>query len=138
MSAEALLQRLEKVKKTGRDKWLASCPAHDDKGPSLAIRETDTGIVLLHCFAGCSPLEVLEAIGLDFTSLYPSNVTDHSTKPVRKPWNASDALTGLAFESLVLLQYAQLMATGTTLTDADHERLRLSATRIQRARETTQ
>lgn len=37
--------------------WMAKCPAHEDRSPSLSIREGD-GKVLLHCFAGCS----LEAI----------------------------------------------------------------------------
>ena len=31
--------------------WMARCPAHDDRDPSLSIREVD-GKVLLHCHAG--------------------------------------------------------------------------------------
>ena len=39
-----LLSRLDGVKQTGRNKWKAKCPAHDDNSPSLHIRECDDGI----------------------------------------------------------------------------------------------
>lgn len=31
--------------------YMARCPNHDDKNPSLSIRETENGRILLHCFA---------------------------------------------------------------------------------------
>jgi len=34
--------------------WIARCPAHRDRTPSLSITDTDHGGLLLHCFAGCS------------------------------------------------------------------------------------
>jgi putative DNA primase/helicase len=37
------------------------CPAHDDANPSLSVRLGDTAI-LFHCFAGCTPIEVLKAL----------------------------------------------------------------------------
>jgi len=46
-----LLGRLNKVKSTGRNSWLACCPAHDDRSPSLSIKEEADGHILLHCFA---------------------------------------------------------------------------------------
>ena len=63
MSASQLVERLEGVRKTGSAKWIARCPAHEDKSPSLAIRECDDGTTLIHCFAQCPPLEILHAIG---------------------------------------------------------------------------
>jgi 5S rRNA maturation endonuclease (ribonuclease M5) len=41
--------------------WMARCPAHDDRNPSLAIREKD-GKVLVHCHAGCNQRDVIEAL----------------------------------------------------------------------------
>ena len=38
--------------------FMAKCPAHDDRNPSLSIHERD-GKVLLHCHAGCSQSEVI-------------------------------------------------------------------------------
>ena len=49
MSIEKLLSNLKKIK-GGRDRWTASCPAHEDRSPSLAIRETEDGRILLKCF----------------------------------------------------------------------------------------
>ena len=60
---ELLLGRLEGVKPRGNASWIARCPAHSDKSPSLSIREADDR-VLIHCFASCSACEVVAAVGL--------------------------------------------------------------------------
>ncbi len=39
--------------------WSARCPAHDDRTPSLSLRETPDGTVLVHCHAGCEQDEVI-------------------------------------------------------------------------------
>lgn len=64
-----LLDRLEGVKTT-RGGWVARCPAHDDRSPSLSVGEGLNGRALLHCHAGCSTESVLNAIGLTFKDLY--------------------------------------------------------------------
>ena len=80
MDIDLLLSRLEKVKQNGTDKYMACCPAHDDKTPSLAIRQANDR-VLINCFAGCGANEVLEAVGLDYNTLYPE---DQNTMPVKR------------------------------------------------------
>ncbi|MEJ5370248.1 MAG: CHC2 zinc finger domain-containing protein [Bryobacteraceae bacterium] len=40
------------------DGWMARCPAHDDRNPSLSVNERG-GRVLVHCFAGCSQEAVI-------------------------------------------------------------------------------
>lgn len=64
-----LLSRLEGVKPAGEGRWYARCPAHADKSPSLSIRDTGEK-VLLHCFTGCDPEDVLTAVGLTWKDLY--------------------------------------------------------------------
>jgi putative DNA primase/helicase len=59
MKAADLAQALG-GKRAGRD-YLAKCPAHDERTPSLAIRDGATG-VLVHCFAGCSQCAVIDAL----------------------------------------------------------------------------
>jgi hypothetical protein len=49
MIADALLSRLDGVRPTGQDQWVARCPAHNDKDPSLSIAEKDDR-VLIHLF----------------------------------------------------------------------------------------
>lgn len=43
--------------------WVACCPAHEDREPSLSIRDGAAGRLLVHCHAGCSQNEVIEALG---------------------------------------------------------------------------
>lgn len=130
MCAEALLARLERVRKRAPSQWSARCPAHDDKGPSLSIKELPDGTVLLKCFAGCEVEDVVRAVGLDVTDLFPPR--DHAAGPVkrRRLLPPSQALEILAFEALVVATAAANMARGMQLTAEDLERLHTSANRI--------
>jgi len=69
VSVETLLNRLDKVRQTGPGKWIARCPAHQDKSPSLSVLDTGTRTVI-HCFAGCEAEDVLAAVGLAWRDLY--------------------------------------------------------------------
>jgi putative DNA primase/helicase len=47
--------------------WMARCPAHDDRKPSLSIHDADDGRVLVRCHAGCEQervIAVLQSFGL--------------------------------------------------------------------------
>ena len=59
MIADALAKALH-GRKCGSG-WIARCPAHDDRHPSLSIAE-DNGTLLVHCFAGCSQESVLGSL----------------------------------------------------------------------------
>ena len=73
MSAQDIVERVDKCRRTGRGQWISLCPAHTDKSPSLSIGETDDGRTLIHCHGGCSALDVLTAIGLSWDVLYPED-----------------------------------------------------------------
>ena len=59
MSAEFLARALN-ARRVGSC-WMARCPAHEDRDPSLSIREVD-GKILLHCHAGCPQQNVIERL----------------------------------------------------------------------------
>ena len=42
--------------------WMARCPAHEDGTPSLSIRESRAGRLLVHCHAGCEQTAVIAAL----------------------------------------------------------------------------
>jgi len=137
MAVHDLLNALTKVKSTGRSKfgatWVACCPSHEDKRPSLTITEKDDGRVLIHCFGGCGAADILAAVGLDFDALFPPNLQDHRGKPVRKPWNPYDLLKLNAFEASIVALTALRMGNGYTLTDDDKKRLLTAHQRLQKA-----
>jgi len=65
-----VLSRLQGVRKDGRG-WKALCPAHNDRKPSLKVDEGEGGKVLVKCFAGCRTEDIVAAIGLNMSNLYP-------------------------------------------------------------------
>ena len=61
--------------------WIAKCPAHEDRQPSLSIDEGADGKVLLKCFAGCTTENIVAAIGLTLRDLFPTRSRSRSAKP---------------------------------------------------------
>jgi hypothetical protein len=59
MNAEAIAKAIRGRKVGGG--WTARCPAHDDRNPSLSIRDVD-GKVLVRCHAGCEQARVIAAL----------------------------------------------------------------------------
>lgn len=129
--AEKLLSRLEGVKATGPDRWVARCPAHADKRPSLSIRQGDDGRMLVHCWAGCSAAEVVHAAGLSLHDLF-NRQTDFSVSPLarRSRWNRDDAWRCVAFEAAIAAVVASDAAAGRPVTPEDVERAWLAADRL--------
>jgi hypothetical protein len=69
MRTEEVLAMLSKVKANGEGEWMACCPAHDDKTPSLSIKEEGLR-TLLKCFAGCTVQDIAGAIGIRASDLF--------------------------------------------------------------------
>jgi len=53
--------------------YIARCPAHKDKKPSLSICEGDDGKILMRCHAGCTFNEICSALGITAQDLFPRN-----------------------------------------------------------------
>jgi hypothetical protein len=135
MAADALLSRLEKVKRTGNGTWLACCPAHADKRPSMSVREVEDGRVLVHCFAGCGVDEILGAVGLEFDALFPPKPPQGDRVPaVRRPYPAADVLEALADEVRIVALMAGDMRNFRHIAEPDYERLALAQERIEAGR----
>jgi hypothetical protein len=132
---DLILSRLDKVRRGGgKNSWIACCPAHGDKRPSLAITEADDGRVLLHCFShGCSWREILAAVGLPESALFPEKPISHHVAPERRPFPAADILRVLADEAIFLCAASRVMINGAALTADDHDRLILAGERLQAA-----
>lgn len=127
--AARLLSRLEGVKQVGAEKWAARCPSHEDRSPSLSIRETNDGRLLIHCFGGCGAVEVLGAIGLTLGDLFEKPIAHHLPKS-KVSFPALPALRALAFESSVVFYCGAAMLAGEPF---DAERLYVALGRIDGA-----
>lgn len=73
-----IMNNLKGVKRSGEE-YRALCPAHNDRNPSLSLRENNDGKVIMHCHAGCSATDVMNAIGMDVKNLFGDELKP--TKP---------------------------------------------------------
>lgn len=126
--ADALISRLDSVKRTGSGRWMVRCPSHADKHASLSVRELDDGRILLHCFAACDVGEVLGSIGMTVNDLFPERLPDG--KPERRPFPAIDVLKAIAIEAQLVAIVACDVADGVLIEAATKDRIILAVNRI--------
>jgi hypothetical protein len=140
MTAEMLLSRLENVRQSGRG-WRADCPCGHDSRGSLSITEGDDGRVLLHCFSGCAAEDVLSAVGLSLSDLYPERITHVTTEGDRKVLQRLAREGKWAAALGVLSREAQIVESAATrfkaenFTEIDYARLQMAFQRIHLATE---
>lgn len=138
---ELLLGHLDRVVQTRRG-WRACCPACGGRSQKLSIAEaTDTGAVLLRCFAGCSAAEIVGAVGLQLGDLFPRSerMDDAAWRRTNRlllreaGWRS--ALAVLSKEVHVIAAAAALVAEGVRLSDDDQGRLAQAIERVGLAKE---
>lgn len=119
---DLVLGRLDKVKPAGAGKWKACCPSHEDRDPSLSIREAEDGKVLLHCWAGCETRDIAAAIGLELRDLFPGGERRNAR---RGPSKAAQQ-----FEATIISIALSELRQGKQLPAADLERFELAKRRL--------
>lgn len=134
MSVDNLLNKLNKVKRTANNTWLACCPAHDDRSPSLSITDNGDGKIMLKCFAGCETIDVLGAIGLDWEDVMPPKQPlekIQTMQPQKHKLYATDALRVLKIESQIIVMAAFDIQKGRAINEAEMSRIKLAMERIK-------
>lgn len=129
-----ILPRLDKVRRTGQGNWLACCPAHEDRNPSLTLREENDGRILVRCHAECSFEAIVGAVGLGYEPWFPPKQETDFKPAVKRAYPAADVLEALHHESLVVLTAALNISNGVPMTPEDKVRLVLAYQRISEAR----
>jgi len=124
------VSRLNKAKRTGKDSWIACCPAHQDKNPSMTIKEVQEGMLLVHCFAGCSITDIVGAIGMDLSDLMPDRVADEVRKPSKIPFNARDVLECIKSDATLLCVFISDTVNNKQITASDAANAYKAAARI--------
>jgi hypothetical protein len=111
MTAVEIARVLGAARRSGGPWWSCRCPAHDDRSPSLSLRDGDHGLIV-HCWAGCDPCEVLaelRRLGLLSNDRrdYPwyakdraddSHDRERRTEIARRIWNAAKDARGTPVE----------------------------------------
>ncbi len=124
------LSRLDKVRSVGRDRYIARCPAHDDNKPSLSLAELQDGRILIHCFAGCDPLEVLNSVGLEMTDLFPDGCLGEFRGWFKLQQDMEDKKNGVKDKEM------DLELTVLALAKSDREKgIKLSAQDLEREKQ---
>lgn len=134
MSADSFLARCEKVKRTGPGRWICCCPAHDDKTPSMNVKELPDGKVLVICRAGCSIQQIIEASGVEWNEFFPQvgNTYAEYRKEARS-FPAQEVLAALDFElEIVRIGFSDAIS-GRPINEADQKRFWQAHKRIQNA-----
>lgn len=141
MNVEPFLALLDGVKSTGRNRWIAKCPSHEDKSPSLAVAEGDNGTILIRCWAGCEALSIVHAVGLELADLFPdrdlsklTKVQAADVKMLSKRNDVEAALYTCEIEAHVLMQCALALQAGRKLSEATLARLVQAYNRVSDAR----
>jgi hypothetical protein len=129
---DSLLSKLDGAKRTGPGRWVARCPAHEDKRPSLSVRDLDDGRVLLHCFGGCGVDAITAALNVELSDLFPA--TSGGGRGERMPFYASDALRLIDHEVQAATRLLLVAAKGELAPEQRH-RLAQAAGAISNARQ---
>ncbi len=81
-------------------KFTARCPVHDDRSPSLSVREGTDGRALVYCFAGCETRDVIAAIGLTWSDLFPPGHRNARPSPILARPSAARKPVDLVLQAL--------------------------------------
>ena len=132
-----LLDRLQRVKATSGNTWLASCPTgahkHGDRSRGLSIRATDDR-VLIFCHAGCGAVDIVECLGLTLADLY-DRPAEHRRNASHSRIPARDLLEIISEELAVVTIVANDILQKKTISETDWQRLATAAARLARARD---
>ncbi len=116
-----VLDRLEGVRRSGSG-WIARCSAHEDRSPSLSIRDGERGI-LLRCHAGCTFSAITDALGLKASDLFHEPLS----APQRRQRATRAVLKGVVAESLVVV------CAESSIRPDDQARLKTALARLRAA-----
>lgn len=135
MSAVDLTAHLDNVIDRGNGQYLFSCGCglhkRGDKNRSGSAKQLPDGRWLIHCFAGGSPSEILAAVGLSMSDLFPDR-PEPSRGAGRSQHRLShrDALRLLRREAMVAAVAARAVADGDVLSEDNLRRVNDAAVRI--------
>lgn len=126
------LNKLNKVQGRGRDSWVACCPSHDDKNPSLKV-DIKNDKILIKCWSGCSTEDILGSVGMDFDDIFPDKAIYHRSSGDRPTLSSSDALRIIKYEAMIIYMMGVDLRAKKIPNEEDHNRFVLAVGRVKDA-----
>lgn len=129
-----ILGMLDKVRRRSNNQWMACCPVHQERTPSLSIKD-DNGKIIMKCFGcGASGIDVIGAVGMEPSDLFPpSDNVDYQSRPKRSRFPADQVLEALITEATVIYMIASDMSKTDNIDQATKERLLQAVGRVNAA-----
>lgn len=122
MSIDVVLNALDNVRKSGKDKWRAACPVHNGKDRNLMISERSDGSVGVYCFVcGAGGLDITEAIGVSNKEIFAPG-SDYKAPMISKKMLNEEQ------QDRLVLAMAEKMPPQTL---ADRRRVQLAQSRLE-------
>lgn len=131
---ERLAECLEKVRWTSGGGFVACCPAHDDRTPSLHVSEGEDGRALVYCFASCGFTEIVEAAGLQPSDMFPDDGRPKTPCPGRLTAKDRRTIRDALTHERTVIEILAADAKAGRLSPADGERWALAMDRIEKAK----
>jgi hypothetical protein len=98
VTVDEMLGRLKRVRKSGTG-WIASCPAHDDRSPSLSVNKGDKQEILIKCHAGCQVSEICAALSIRDSDLCSASSNGNHQNGEGNAEKSKESPSKLQFES---------------------------------------
>ena len=118
---EQILERLDGVRRHGKDRYMACCPVHQDKSPSMMV--TDKGDkITMYCFGcGAKGPEIIKAIGLPTSVIFKdSGAFDKQSYLLGKTETE---------DKMMIAVYDSAVTRGEVISHDDFRRYRLAKSR---------
>ena len=127
-----LLPLLRQVKSSRAGQWMAACPAHHDRHPSLSLRLLADGRVLIKCWAGCHVRDIVAALRLDMRVLFPSTCSwPAPARDTLPQWRIQALRDMVQLERLILSLFQARVDRGILSTAADRKRVLQATSRLE-------
>lgn len=126
MPVNNILNRVDKVRNAGQDKWRIPCPVHNGKGFNMLVSERADGSVGAHCFVcGANGTDLVEALGLPVSEIFSPD------SEYQRPVITNKIRQQAEEDHAVLMIASAANETGQRLSLEDKRRIRLAKARLE-------
>ena len=122
MSIDVILNQLELVKRSGKNKYMARCPIHGSNSRKLMVSERSDGSVGAYCFVcGANGLDLVDHLGLKREEIFAPD-SDYKRPVISRDMQEKEV------QDKLIVEMAKV-SPPTTL--ADKRRVQLAHSRLQ-------